>query len=85
MSLGSRIRLWAAQLKTNNQSTFSSPRNLTWRSGPVCYSQPKAFSTSHLRLRLMAHSRRAPHASCAKHNMIACQERGSSAVMVEGK
>jgi hypothetical protein len=55
MSLGSRIRLWAAQLKTNSQSTFSRPRNLTCRSGPVCFSQPKPFSTSHLRLRLMAY------------------------------
>ena len=30
----------AAQLKTNSQSTFSSPRSFTWRSGPVCFSQP---------------------------------------------
>ena len=34
MSLGSRVRLWAVQLKTN-QSTFSGTRSLSWRSGPV--------------------------------------------------
>ncbi len=51
-SRGSRIRLCAAQLKTNNQSTFSNPLNLTWRSGPVCLNQPKPFSTSHRLLRL---------------------------------
>ena len=43
----------AAQLKTNSQSTFSSPRSLTWRSGPVCLSHPKPFSISHRRLRLI--------------------------------
>ena len=47
---GSRSRLCAAQLKTKIQSTLASPRSFTWRSGPVCLSQPKVFSTSHLRL-----------------------------------
>ena len=54
ISLGSRIRLGAAQLKTNSQSTSSKPRNLTWRSGPVCLSYPKPFSISHRRLKLTA-------------------------------
>ena len=34
ISRGSRMRLCAAQLKTNSQSTFSRPRNLTCRSEP---------------------------------------------------
>ena len=55
MSLCGRVKLWAAELKTNRGSTFSSPRSLSWRSGPVCFSQPKTFSTSHLRLRLIAY------------------------------
>ncbi len=54
ISRGSRMRLCAAQLKTNSQSTFSRPRNFTCRSGPVCLSHPKPFSTSQRRLRLMA-------------------------------
>jgi hypothetical protein len=54
ISLGIRIRLCAAQLKTNRQSTFAKPSSLTWRSGPVCMSHPKPFSTSHRQLRLMA-------------------------------
>ena len=43
MRRGNRIRLCAAQLKTNNQSTFSSPRNLTCRKGPVCFNHAKAL------------------------------------------
>jgi hypothetical protein len=54
ISLGRRSRLCAAQLKTNSQSTFSSPRSFTWRSGPVCFSHPKLFSISQRRLRLTA-------------------------------
>jgi hypothetical protein len=54
ISLGSRMRLWAAQLKTNSQSTLCSPRSFTWRIGPVCLSHPNPFSTSHRRLMLMA-------------------------------
>jgi hypothetical protein len=44
ISRGRRRRVCAAQLKTNCQSTFSSPRSFTWRSGPVCFSHPKLFS-----------------------------------------
>ncbi len=54
ISLGSRSRLCAAQLKTNSQFTLCSPRSLNWRIGPVCFSQPDPFSTSHLRLRRIA-------------------------------
>jgi hypothetical protein len=54
MSLGSRHRLCAAVLKTNSQSTLYRPRSLTWRIGPVYFSQPKPFSTSQRRLRLIA-------------------------------
>ena len=43
MGRGSRIRLWAAQLKTNSQSTFSSPRSLTCCNGPVCFSLAESF------------------------------------------
>src|SRR5258708_4496886 len=57
MSLGSRIRLCAAQLNTNNQSTFSNPRNLTCRRVPVCFNHPKPFSISQRRLRLIAYPR----------------------------
>jgi hypothetical protein len=46
LSFGMRSRLKAAQLNKNNQSTLGRPRNFTLRSGPVCFSQPKAFSTS---------------------------------------
>ena len=53
ISFGSRIKLWAAQLKTNSQSTFSRPRYFTRLTVQVCLSHPKHFSTSHLRLRLM--------------------------------
>lgn len=43
MSRGNRIRLCEAQLKTNNQSTFSSPRNLNCRKGAGLLQPGKAL------------------------------------------
>src|SRR5215469_4947529 len=54
ISLGSRRRLCAAQLNTNSQSTFDSPRSFTCRRAPVCFNHPKPFSISQRRLRLFA-------------------------------
>ena len=51
-SFGIRIRLKAAQLNTNNQSTFARPRSFTFLKGPICFSQPKGFSTNQRLLRL---------------------------------
>src|SRR5262249_2038958 len=42
-SLGIRTRLNAAQLNTNSQSTFASPRSFTFFSGPVCFNHPNGF------------------------------------------
>src|ERR1035437_5875639 len=79
ISRGSLSRLWAAQLKTNSQSTFSNPYNFTCRSEPVCFSQPKPFSTSQLgvdgRARPWgsgAYSRRTPthHQLCLKQRFF---------------
>jgi hypothetical protein len=44
-SLGSRIRLNAALAKTNNQSTFAKPRNLTLRIQAMFFNHPNAGST----------------------------------------
>src|SRR5205823_14473068 len=53
-SFGIRIRLKTAQLNTNNQSTFASPRSFTFFKGPICFSQPKGFSTNQRLLKLIA-------------------------------
>src|SRR5437899_11166927 len=54
-SFGIRIRLKTAQLNTNNQSTFSSPRSFTFFKGPICFSHPNGFSTNHRLLKLIAY------------------------------
>src|ERR1700758_3574046 len=51
-SFGIRIRLKAAQLNTNNHSTFARPRSFTFLKGPICFSQPNGFSTYQRLLRL---------------------------------
>jgi hypothetical protein len=53
-ALGIRIRLKAAQLNTNNQSTFASPRSFTFFSGPICFNHPNRFSTKQRLLKLIA-------------------------------
>jgi hypothetical protein len=53
-SFGIRIRLKAAQLNTNNQSTFASPRSFTFFRGPICFNHPNGFSTSQRLLKLIA-------------------------------
>jgi len=53
-SFGIRIRLKTAQLNTNNQSTFASPRSFTFFKGPICFSHPNGFSTNHRLLKLTA-------------------------------
>ena len=53
-SFGIRIRLKAAQLNTNNQSTFARPRSFTFFKGPICFSHPKGFSTNQRLLKLIA-------------------------------
>ena len=53
-SFGIRIRLKAAQLNTNNQSTFASPRSFTFFNGPICFSHPNGFSTNQRLLKLIA-------------------------------
>jgi len=54
-SFGIRIRLKTAQLNTNNQSTFASPRSFTFFTGPICFSHPNGFSTNHRLLKLIAY------------------------------
>jgi hypothetical protein len=54
-SFGMRIRLKAAQLNTNNQSTFASPRSFTFFRGPICFSHPNGFSTNQRLLKLIAY------------------------------
>ena len=39
--------------KTNSQSTFSSPRSLTWRNGPVCFQPSEALLDQPSAFRLM--------------------------------
>ena len=41
----SRIRWYAAPMKVNHQPTFCRPRNLTFRSRPIIFIQPKDCST----------------------------------------
>jgi hypothetical protein len=49
-----RKRLKAAQLNTNNQSTFANPRSFTFFIGPICLSHPNGFSTNHRLLKLIS-------------------------------
>jgi hypothetical protein len=44
MSRGNRIRLCAAQLKTNSQATFSSPGSLTCRKGRFASARQSPFN-----------------------------------------
>jgi hypothetical protein len=53
-SFGIRIRLKTAQLNTNNQSTFASPRSFTFFIGPICFNHPNGFSTNQRLLKLIA-------------------------------
>src|SRR5467141_2934879 len=54
-SFGIRIRLKTAQLNTNNQSTFASPRSFTFFKGPLCFSHTDGASTNHRLLKLIAY------------------------------
>jgi hypothetical protein len=53
-TFGILIELKAAQVNTNNQSTFARPRSFTFFKGPICFSHSNGFSTYQRLVKLTA-------------------------------